>query len=121
MENSLFLMCKFRGVTLVIKYNDGFNFNDFIYKLCAKWSEFVGSSLNISYSMPVHSYYDLQSEEDLEVMVGLALSCDIHRIDAFVKCCSLGEGYMICDGEAGSGSSVVCETNFLPSFYSYLR
>ena len=67
--------------------------------------------------MPVHSYYGLQSEEDLEVMVELALSCDIHRIDVFVKCCSLGESYMICDGEAGSSSNVVCETDFLPLFY----
>ncbi|GMP23358.1 hypothetical protein CsSME_00000989 [Camellia sinensis var. sinensis] len=120
MENCLFLTCKFRGVTLVIKYNDGFNFKDLVYKLCAKWSELVGSSLNISYSMPGHSSCGLQSEEDLEVMVGLALSCDSHRIDVFVKCCSLGEGYMICDGEASSSSSssVVCETDFLPSFYS---
>ncbi|XP_028080798.1 uncharacterized protein LOC114282353 [Camellia sinensis] len=105
MENSLFLMCKFRGVTLVIKYNDGFNFKDLVYKLCAMWSELVGSSLNILYSMPRHSCYGLQSEEDLEVMVELALSCDIHPIDVFVKCCSLGEGYMMCDGEAGSSSS----------------
>ncbi|XP_028075157.1 uncharacterized protein LOC114277464 [Camellia sinensis] len=119
MENCLFLMCKFRGVTLVIKYNDGFNFKDLVYKLCAKWSKLVGSSLNISYSMPGHSCCGLQSKEDLEVMVGLALSCDIHRIDVFVKCCSLGEGYMICDGEASN--SVVCETDFLPSFYSNLR
>ncbi|XP_028081926.1 uncharacterized protein LOC114283302 [Camellia sinensis] len=97
MENCLFLMCKFRGVTLVIKYNDGFSFKDLVYKLCAKWSELVGSSLNILYSMPGHSYCGLQSEEDLEVMVRLTLSCDIHRIDVFVKCCSLGEGYMTCD------------------------
>ncbi|XP_028085950.1 uncharacterized protein LOC114286923 [Camellia sinensis] len=103
MKNCLFLMCKFKGVTLVIKYTDGFNFNDLVYKLCAKWSELVGSSLNISYSMPGHSCCGLQSEEDLEVMVGLALSCDIHRIDVFVKCCSMGEGYMICDGEARLG------------------
>ncbi|XP_028091735.1 uncharacterized protein LOC114292030 [Camellia sinensis] len=68
--------------------------------------------------MPGHSCCSLQSEEDLEVMVELALSCDIHRIDIFVKCCSLGEGYMICDGEA---SSSVCETDFLPSFYSNQR
>lgn len=123
MENCLFLMCKFRGVTLVIKYNDGFNFKDLVYKLCAKWSELVGSSLNISYSMAGHSSCGLESEEDLEVMVGLALSCDIHRIDVFVKCCSLGEGSMICDGEASSSSSssVVCETDFLPSFYSNQR
>ncbi|KAL7173277.1 hypothetical protein ACSBR2_032692 [Camellia fascicularis] len=123
MENCLFFMCKFRGVTLVIKYNDGFNFKDLVYKLCAKWSELVGSSLNISYSMAGHSSCGLQSEEDLEVMVGLALSCDIHRIDVFVKCCSLGEGYMICDGEASSSSSSnsVCEINFLPSFYSNQR
>ncbi|XP_028121466.1 uncharacterized protein LOC114318723 [Camellia sinensis] len=91
MENCLILMCKFRGVTLVIKYNDGFNFKDLVYKLCAKWSELVGSSMNISYSMPGHFSCGLQSEEDLEVIVGLALSCDIHRIDVFAKGCSLGE------------------------------
>ncbi|XP_028081891.1 uncharacterized protein LOC114283273 isoform X2 [Camellia sinensis] len=70
--------------------------------------------------MAGHSSCGLESEEDLEVMVGLALSCDIHRIDVFIKCCSLGEGYMICDGEASSSSnsSVVCEIDFLPSFYS---
>ncbi|XP_028070163.1 uncharacterized protein LOC114272641 [Camellia sinensis] len=83
MENCLFLMCKFRGVTLVIEYNDGFNFKDLVYKLCAKCSELVGNSLNISYSMARHSSCGLESEEDLEVMVGLALSCDIHRIDVF--------------------------------------
>lgn len=97
MNNCLFLMYKFRGVTLVIKYNDGFNFKNLVYKLCAKWSELVGSSLNISYSMLGHSCCGLESEEDLEVIVGLALSFDIHCIDVFVKCCSLGEGYMICD------------------------
>ncbi|XP_028101553.1 uncharacterized protein LOC114300873 [Camellia sinensis] len=120
MENCLFLMCKFRGVTLVIKYNNGFNFKDLVYKLCAKWSELVGSFLNISYSRAGHSSCGLESEEDLEVMVRLAFSCDIHRIDVFVKCCSLGEGYLICDGEtsSSSSSSVVCETDFLPSFYS---
>ncbi|KAL7170681.1 hypothetical protein ACSBR2_035543 [Camellia fascicularis] len=74
MDNSLFLMCKFRGVTLVIK---GFG----------------------------------------EVMVGLVLSCNIHRIDVFVKCFSLSECHMICNGEASS-SSVICENDFLPSFYS---
>ncbi|XP_028113436.1 uncharacterized protein LOC114311482 [Camellia sinensis] len=57
--------------------------------------------------MPGHSSCGLQSEEDLKAMVGLTLSCDIHRIDIFVKCCCLGEGYMICDGEASSSSSVV--------------
>ena len=87
--------------------------------MCAKWSELVGISLIISYSMLGHSCCGVESEEDLEVIVGLALSCDIHCIDVFVKCCSLGEGYMICDGEASSNSSsVVCETDFLPSFFS---
>ena len=71
--------------------------------------------------MTSHSCSGLLSEKNLEVMVGLALSCDIHCIDVFVKCCSLDEGYMICDNEAGSSSSVVCETDFLPSFYSNQR
>ncbi|XP_028126229.1 uncharacterized protein LOC114322965 [Camellia sinensis] len=41
-----------------------------------------------------HSSCGLESEEDLEVMVGLALSCDIHRIDVFKPL--LSDGWVNC-------------------------
>ncbi|XP_028095515.1 uncharacterized protein LOC114295480 [Camellia sinensis] len=69
--------------------------------------------------MPGYSCCGLQSEEDLEIMVGLALSCDIHRIDVFVQCCSLGEGYMICDVEASSSSSVEWDKGLLKELLNF--
>ena len=104
MNLTLFLLCKYNGVTLPIKYFDGLRFKELFNKLHAKWNCFRVGFVLLCYSLPGHPFCVLDNDEHLDVMVALAVSCGIDRVEIDIR--DIGSMSV-----ADSGSDMSCCTS----------